>query len=94
MMKHSIKRAKELGYGGIFFFGHSTYYPRFGFKEAKNFQVTTSDGANFPAFMGMELQPGYLDKVSGKFMETAIYDENLTKEPARTYDQGNFQATV
>lgn len=90
LMNYSIKRAKELGYGAIFFFGHPTYYPRFGFKDAKTFGITTSDGANFPAFMGMELQNGYLEGVSGKYVESDIHNEELTKLPAKAYDLANF----
>ncbi len=87
LMIHSIQKAKELGYGGIVFFGHPTYYPKFGFGEAKDFNITTAEGNNFPAFMAMELQKGYFDNVSGKFIDTAIYNEDLTQGPAKEYDQ-------
>lgn len=86
LMKKSIECARELEYGAILFFGHPTYYPRFGFVEAKEFNITTEEGKNFPAFMGMELQEGYLDKVSGKYIEGEIYNERLTKGPAKEYD--------
>lgn len=87
LMKHSIQRAKELGYGAIVFFGHPTYYPRFGFLEAKEYGITTSWGENFPAFMAMELKEGYLDHVKGKFIDSDIYNEDLSKGPAKEYDQ-------
>ncbi len=87
LMTHSIQKAKEQGYEAIVFFGHPTYYPRFGFKEAKAFNITTADGENFPAFMAMELQKGYFDNVSGKYIETAIFNEKLTMGPAKEYDQ-------
>jgi predicted N-acetyltransferase YhbS len=86
LMNYSIKRAKELAYGAIIFFGHPTYYPKFGFVEASKFNITTASGDNFSAFMAMELQAGYLNQVSGKFIESPIYDEKLTKGPARAYD--------
>lgn len=87
LMKSFITRAKELGYGAIVFFGHPTYYPRFGFKEAKNFNITTALGANYPAFMAMELQAGYFENVSGRFIETSIYDESVTKGLAKEFDK-------
>lgn len=87
LMVYSITQAKELGYGAILFFGHPTYYPKFGFKQAQDFEITTAQGTNFPAFMAMELQAGYLSKVSGKFIEAPIYDEDLTKGPAKEYDK-------
>lgn len=87
LMNHSIKRARALGHGAIVFFGHPTYYPKFGFKEAKEFRITTDSGHNFPAFMAMELQDGYLEDISGKFIETAIYNEDKTKQAAKEYDE-------
>lgn len=91
LMEHSIICAKKMGYGAILFFGHPTYYPRFGFKEAKEFGITTAWGANFPAFMAMELQEGYLNGVSGRYIEAPIYDEDITKGPAKEYDKLFFK---
>jgi len=74
LMRYSIEKAKELGYGAILFFGHPTYYPRFGFKEAKDFDITTKEGKNYPAFMAMELIDGNLKGVNGKFIESEVFD--------------------
>lgn len=87
LMRFSINKARELGYGAIIFFGHPTYYPRFGFVEAKKFGVTTAWGANYPAFMAMELIDGYLKEAQGKYFESDIYDEDKTKEPSKEYDK-------
>jgi predicted N-acetyltransferase YhbS len=87
LMRHSIECAKEMGYGAILFFGHPTYYPRFGFIEAKAFGITTANGKNFPAFMAMELLPGYLKGVTGRFVEAPIYNEDLNKEQATEFDK-------
>lgn len=87
LMQFSIERATELGYGAIVFFGHPTYYPRFGFVEAKEFGITTAWGANYPAFMAMELKEGYLKNSHGKYFEAEIYDEGFTKLPAKEYDK-------
>jgi len=87
LMKHSIARAKELGYGAILFFGHDTYYPRFGFVEAKEYNVTTAWGTNHPTFMAMELQEGYLKNAKGKYYESDLYNEELTKVPAKEFEE-------
>lgn len=87
LMKYSIESAKILGYGAILFFGHPTYYPRFGFTEAKDFGITTEWGNNNPSFMAMELKKGYLENVTGKYIEAPIYNEELSKEPAKEYDK-------
>lgn len=87
LMKCSIARAKELGYGAILFFGRPEYYPRFGFVDAREFGITTCDGNNFSAFMAMELEKDYLKDVTGKFFESPIYDDNLNREQAKEFDK-------
>lgn len=83
-----IDRAKSLGYGAILFFGRPEYYPQFGFKEAAVFGITDSDGYNYPAFMGMELQEGYLTKAyGGKYYESDIYNDELNRETVRVFNQ-------
>jgi len=86
LMDYSILEAKKLGYGAILFFGHPEYYPRFGFIEAKSFDITDSDGENYPAFMAMELKSDYLKNVSGKFIEADIYNDDLNREQAKEFD--------
>lgn len=87
LMKYSIAQARELGYGAILFFGHPEYYPRFGFVDAEQFEITTCDGDNFPAFMAMELRKGFLSGVEGKYYEAPIYDDNLNREKAKEFDE-------
>lgn len=89
LMKYSIESAKSLGYGAILFFGRPEYYPRFGFVEAKEFGITDCNGYNYPAFMAMELKKDYLKGVSGKFIESPIYNDDLNREQAKTFDE-NF----
>lgn len=84
LMTRSIQIAKKFGYGGILFFGHPNYYPRFGLKEAVVFGITTSWGKNFPAFMGMELIDGYLSGFGGKYHESPLMAVNPVA--AKKYD--------
>jgi len=86
LMNYSIQEAKKLGYGAILFFGHPEYYPKFGFVEAKAFDITDCNGDNYPAFMAMELIDGYLKSVSGKFIEADIYNEDLNRAQAKAFD--------
>lgn len=87
LMLHSIERAKELGYGAIVFFGHPSYYPRFGFVEAKEFGITDCNGENYTAFMAMELIDGYLKGKEGKYIEADIYNDDLNREKAKEFDR-------
>lgn len=91
LMRAMIKKAKKLGYGAILFFGRPEYYPQFGFTEASIFGISDCNGCNYPAFMGMELQPGYLTQVSGgRFYESDIYDDNANREAVRAFDTAYF----
>lgn len=87
LVKSMICKAAELGFGAILFFGRPEYYPQFGFKEASAWQITDSDGYNYPAFMGMELIPGYLSNAEdGKYYESDIYDDSLNHNKAKDFD--------
>ncbi len=79
LMEKSIEEAKQLGYGSIIFFGHPTYYPRFGFKEASSFEITTKNGNASPAFMAMELIDNDLDGKAGKFYESELFEVDVKK---------------
>lgn len=87
LVKRMICKAAELGFGAILFFGRPEYYPQFGFKEASAWQITDSDGYNYPAFMGMELIPGYLSYAKGgKYYESDIYNDSLNHNKVKDFD--------
>lgn len=88
LIEAMIKKAKELNYGAILFFGREEYYPQFGFKEAATWDIYDAEGYNYPAFMGMELISGYLkEAVGGRFFESDIYNDELNREAAKTFDE-------
>lgn len=87
LMTYTITEAKNLGYRAIIFYGHPDYYPRFGFRSAKAFNITTPEGNNFDALMAMPLYLGALNGVSGTFHEDPVFTEN--EEEASAYDS-NF----
>jgi len=64
----TLELARKLGYRAVLIFGHESYYPRFGFKPASDFGITTADGKNFPAFMALPLYNGALDGVHGRLI--------------------------
>lgn len=89
LMRHSLKAAARMGHNAVIFFGHPEYYPRFGFKEAKEFGITTARGENYPAFMAMELLYGAFDGVTGSFHDSPLF--YFDREKAKEYDK-KFQA--
>jgi predicted N-acetyltransferase YhbS len=74
---HSIEEAKKMNYNGMILFGNPDYYHRFGFKNAKEYGITTKDNKNFEPFMALELKENGLKNVSGKFFEDEAF---ITKE--------------
>lgn len=77
LMHHSIAEARKLGYRAIIFYGHPDYYPRFGFRRASRYGITSVDGRSFDALMAMELYDGALEGISGRFVEDAVYEIDL-----------------
>ena len=91
LIKAMIEKAKLLGYGAILFCGRPEYYPQFGFKETSVFGITDSEGYNYPAFMGMELIPGYLSVVrGGKYYESNIYNDDLNRDKVKVFDKSFY----
>lgn len=83
-----VDRARQLGYGAILFFGRPEYYPQFGFREASEYGIADCHGEIYPAFMGMELVEGYLEKVrGGRFYESDIYDDEKNREAVKAFDR-------
>lgn len=82
LIEYSISLARKLGFVGIILFGNPNYYNRFGFKNAKEFEITTKDLQNFEPFMVLQLRANGLEKVKGKYYEDSAYivDQNELNE--------------
>jgi len=68
MINYSIKEARKLGFNAMILFGNPNYYKRFGFKNAKEYSITTQDGKNYDPFQVLELQEKGLAPIQGKFI--------------------------
>ena len=65
LMEEGLKRCTDLGYTSVILLGHPSYYPRFGFRKASEFNIKAPFPAPDEAFMALELVPGSLAKVQG-----------------------------
>lgn len=74
LMRASIDAARATGERGIFLYGSPDYYPRFGFEDARRWGVTTPDGSNLDAFMGLEVAEGALADAAGRLLESPVYE--------------------
>ncbi len=86
LLRETMKLAADKGYKGIIIFGEPDYYPLIGFKTCDNFNITTPDGNNFDAFMGLELVEDGLKDIKGKFYESEVF-ENLPKEEVEEFNK-------
>lgn len=73
LIKHSIICAKKLGFKAIIIFGNPNYYNCFGFVNAQKYNIRTSQGDNFDAFMALELYENSLKGIEGKYYEDPIF---------------------
>jgi predicted N-acetyltransferase YhbS len=65
LINEGFKIARKLGYQSSIVVGHPSYYPRFGFKPARNWYIRLSFDVPDEAFMAIELTPNALKKCSG-----------------------------
>jgi predicted N-acetyltransferase YhbS len=86
LLETTMQLAREAGFKSIIILGEPGYYPKHGFVTCNHFGITTSKGENFDAFMGIELLPGGLAGVHGKFYESDIF-ENLPEEEVNEFNK-------
>lgn len=86
LIKHSLAQAKQLGYAAVIIFGDPEYYHRFGFVNAKTYDIQTSEGANFEPFMALQLYDNSLSGISGKFYTDNVFETD--KEELETFEKG------
>lgn len=65
LVRAGLEACKKLGFGAVVVLGHPAYYPRFGFSPASGYSVGCEYEAPDEAFMLVELQPDFLQGVSG-----------------------------
>lgn len=86
LILHTLDLARKLGYRAVIILGHPDYYPRFGFKRAREFGLTTETGETFDPFMALELLPGGLSMIGGGvFHESEAY--KVDQEASALFDQ-------
>jgi predicted N-acetyltransferase YhbS len=73
LIDHTIKKSKEMEFKAIIIYGSPKYYERFGFKNTKEYGITDTEGNYNDALMALELFPGALENINGKFFEGEIY---------------------
>lgn len=86
LIEYTKTMAKELGYTAILIYGDPDYYSRSGFTAAENYKIGTSDNMYAVPLQALELYPGSLSNISGRFLEDEIYD--IDEMAAKEFEQG------
>jgi predicted N-acetyltransferase YhbS len=71
LIVHTISLARKMGYPAICIYGDPRYYSRFGFRCAEKYEIKTADDKFAVALQVLELKPGALNELSGRFAESS-----------------------
>lgn len=65
LITNTLRKAKELGYQSVIVLGHQDYYPKFGFKPASLWNISSPFEVPDEVFMAMELTKDALKNKQG-----------------------------
>lgn len=85
MIEHTLTTAERLGHKAILLCGDPQLYIRYGFVEAKKYNIRTADNRFSPALQIFPLNGTDLVKYSGRYFENNIYDIDTLQ--AEIFDQ-------
>lgn len=86
LIRHSLARARALGHRAVFIYGDPGYYARFGFVAAEGYGIGSADGMYADALQALELVPGALAGIAGRFVEDAVFE--IDEAAAQAFDEG------
>jgi predicted N-acetyltransferase YhbS len=86
LMEKTLQAARDLWYKAVIIYGNPKYYLRFGFENAGEYQITTSAGYNFDAFMALEMNRNSLTGIKGKFYEDKVFE--IENEELEAFEKG------
>ena len=92
LLEKTLELARQQEFEGVVIFGELDYYPLYGFKTCENFGITTIEGKNFDAFLGIELVEDGLAEFGGRFIEPKVFEE-LSEEENGEFTK-NFSTSV
>lgn len=75
LVRAGLERCRQLGFGAVVVLGHLGYYPRFGFLPSARYGIGCDYDVPEEAFMVVELQPGFLQGVSGKIKYHSAFND-------------------
>ena len=86
LVRHTLPLCREMGFRAVIIYGNPAYYGRFGFRAARDFDICTTDDMYAAALQVLELYPGALDGVHGRFFESDAFETDV--RAAEAFDKG------
>lgn len=85
LLDYTLEKAKEYGFKAVCFEGNIDFYGKSGFKCASEYGIRyhgLPEGEDASFFLCKELEPGYLDGITGEYATPAGYfvDEKASEE--------------
>jgi len=101
LIEHTITKSGEMGFNAVIIYGNPEYYKKFGFINSGEYTITDREGNYVDALMALELYPGSLENINGKFSEgeaykidkheLEIFDKNFPYKEKRVLDTQIFK---
>ena len=85
LIERGLESAWASGHRAAIIFGSPAYYARFGFRSGKEYDIRTSDGKYAAALQALELFPGALKGVCGRFLESEAFE--MDPKEAEEFDK-------
>ncbi len=77
LLRHTLSLCREMGFRAVVIYGAPAYYARFGFQPAEAFDICSADGMYAAALQVLELRPGALRGVRGRFFESPVFEVDV-----------------
>ena len=77
LVRHTLALCREMGHRAVIIYGDPAYYRRFGFRPAEAFDICTADGMYAAALHVLELWPGSMEGVHGRFFESDAFETDV-----------------
>ena len=85
LIRHTVEIANDKEYPAIIIYGSPCNYCKHGFKNCKDFSITTKEGRYPYSMLVLELQNGVFQGHSWKYYDSEVY--NINDVEVEEYDQ-------
>ena len=86
LVEHTLALCRQMRLRAVLIYGDPAYYARFGFRPARAFDICTAANMYAAALQALELYPGALEGVHGRFFESDVFEVDV--RAAAAFDRG------